>query len=81
MSRAHVVMTKRRGPTLAVDQARAARFEAQACAVIENLLEAVPETERAGLCRALVQEAVRADAEVRGRHEAAAWAAKQARVA
>lgn len=81
MSRPHVIRTKRRGHTLSVDTRRAARFEALASDAIANLLEVVPEEQRPGLARAIVQEAVRADAEVRGRDEAAAWAAKQARAA
>jgi hypothetical protein len=81
MSRAHVVKTKRRGHTLAVDTRRAAHFEALAQDAIAGLLEAMPEDQRPGLARAIVQEAVKADAEVRGAHEAAAWAAKQARAA
>jgi hypothetical protein len=81
MSRAHVVKTKRRAHTLTVDTRRAAHYEAMASNAIASLLEVVPEAQRGGLARAIVQEAVRADAEVRGPHEAAAWAAKQARAA
>lgn len=81
-ARPTVIKKRRRAPkTWAQDTARAARYEALAQDRIADLLQAVPEEERAGLCRALVQEAVRADAEIRGQHEAAAWAAKQARAA
>jgi hypothetical protein len=81
MTRAHVVKTRRRSHTLAVDTRRAAHYEALAQDGIAGLLQAVPEDQRPGLARAIVQEAVRADAEVRGSNEAAAWASKLARVA
>ena len=81
MSRPHVTKTKRRAHTLAIDTRRAEHYEALASDAIASLLDVVPEDQRGGLARAIVQEAVKADAEVRGQHEAAAWASKLARVA
>lgn len=81
MSRPHVIKTQRRAHTLAVDSRRAAHYEALAQDAIAGLLEGLPEDQRPGLARAIVQEAVKADAEVRGPVEAAAWAAKQGRLA
>jgi hypothetical protein len=79
--RPHVVKRRRAAKTWQQDSARAAHYETLASDAIASLLEVVPEDQRPGLARAIVQEAVKADAEVRGAHEAAAWAAKQARAA
>jgi hypothetical protein len=81
VSRPHVIHTKRRGHTLALDTARAARFELMAREAFEHLFTGLSEDQRPGMARALVQEAVRRDAIERGEHEARAWAAKQGRAA
>ena len=81
MSRPHVIKAKRRGLTLLIDTARARRLEMQAREALAMLLAATPEDDRPGLARAIVQEAVRLDACVRGEDDARAWAAKQARAA
>ena len=56
MSGPHVIKTRRRGQTLAIDTARAARFEALAGDAIAELLEAAPAELRGGLARAIVYE-------------------------
>lgn len=77
----HIIKRQRRGYTFLIDTERADRLATLARKKLTELLAMTPEHDKAGRARALVQEAVRADEDVRGVHEARAWAAKQARAA
>lgn len=74
-----ISVVKKTGRTLVHDRRRAPVLEQLARGAIQALFRSAPANDQAAISRALVQEAIRWDASLRGAHEASSWASAQAR--